>query len=187
MRKGSLQGLAGLAGLVNGRHAAHTGHCTKYKNIKSVAHRVGHSFLSDTNARVERSYWRIVPEALFGAAARIQAPEVEIDFLQRTVRPAELADEDVQAAVAHSAEWLPKLLASQNVEPAAIASARLTLTFDLSRQRSTLTIRTAQFKNSPVSSSSPTTAGWCIEPTRTTGGWLRHKVRPNVALQLTSE
>jgi hypothetical protein len=109
----------------------------KYKNIKSVAHNLGHSFLSDTNARGEGSRYVIVPEELFRAAARERVPQVRIDFIARTLEPAHLADSELQRAVEHYADWLPELLASQNISPEAVRGARLTLTFDYSRQRST--------------------------------------------------
>lgn len=109
----------------------------KYKNIKSVAHNLGHSFLSDTNATGERSSWTIVPELLFAEAARRQEPEVRIDFLTGEISPAALAIPEVKRSVEHYGRWLPALLESQSIEATSVVAAALTIRFDYSRTRRT--------------------------------------------------
>ena len=109
----------------------------KYKNIKSVAHNLGHSFLSDMNAVGEGSRYVIVPARLFEIAARARLPVVRIDFLARRVEPPEVRVPEVEQAVSLYANWLPHLCSSQNVSPETVVAATLTLTFDYERVRRT--------------------------------------------------
>ena len=111
----------------------------KYKNIKSVAHNLGHSFLSDMNAVSERhNEYRIVPAELFALAARASVPRVVVDFLARTVEPGELATPVVQQSVVNYARELFRLCETQNVDAASVRSARLVLDFDYGRRRTQL-------------------------------------------------
>ena len=107
----------------------------KYKNIKSVAHNIGHSFLSDTNAAMKESRYTIVPEELFARAARTQVPEVKIDLLTGDMEPNELRTPELEQAIQHFVRWLPSMLTSQNVAPEAVRSATLKLAFDYGRVR----------------------------------------------------
>lgn len=109
----------------------------KYKNIKSVAHNIGYSFLSDMNAVGEGSRYIIVPQRLFETAVEARLPEVHIDFLARHVEPPAAKIPEVEQAVGNYARWLPDLLASQNVSPEAVVGATLTLAFDYERVRRT--------------------------------------------------
>ena len=109
----------------------------KYKNIKSVAHNLGHSFLSDMNASGVGGGYTIVPELLFAAAESARAPEVRIDLIARTVSPHSLASAVVQDSVSNYARMLFRLCADQNVDAPAIRSATIAIAFDYSRTRCT--------------------------------------------------
>jgi hypothetical protein len=109
----------------------------KYKNIKSIAHNLGHSFLSDMNAVDVGGRYTIVPELLFADAERSREPEVRIDFISRTVVPAALASAAVQESVANYARMLFELCQHQNVDEHAIKGAVLTIAFDYERTRAT--------------------------------------------------
>jgi len=109
----------------------------KYKNIKSVAHNLGHSFLSDMNASGVGGGYTIVPELLFAAAASEQVPEARIDFIARTITPESLASAVVQESVSDYARMLFRLCADQNVDASAIRTATLAIAFDYSRTRCT--------------------------------------------------
>jgi hypothetical protein len=109
----------------------------KYKNIKSVAHNLGHSFLSDMNAVDVRGQYTIVPELLFADAKRGHEREVRIDLMARSIEPASLSTPPVQASVANYARMLFDLCANQNVDAQAIRRAVLTITFDYERRRTT--------------------------------------------------
>jgi hypothetical protein len=107
----------------------------KYRNIKSVAHNIGHSFLSDMNAVGSGGRYTIVPELLFRAAEREAVPFVRVDLLAGTVEPPSLALPEVREAVGYYVRRLPELLATQNVTPSAVTGARLTIEFDHSQRR----------------------------------------------------
>jgi hypothetical protein len=107
----------------------------KYKNIKSVAHNVGHSFLSDMNAVGSGSRHTIVPELLFRAAERECVREVRVNLLSGEIQPESVALPEVREAVNHYVRWLTELLASQNVSPSAVTGAVLGIQFDYSRRR----------------------------------------------------
>ena len=109
----------------------------KYKNIKSIAHNLGHSFLSDMNATESRGRYLFVPELLFAAAAAHSVPEVRIDFISREVAPSSVQSPELQESVMHYARMLYRLCHDQNVEERAIRGATLTLAFDYDRVRST--------------------------------------------------
>jgi hypothetical protein len=111
---------------------------TRYKTIGSVAHNLGHSFLSDTNAVMRDGQYIIVPQLLFAAVARDRIREVTIDLVARRIKPQSLRSSEIQDAIDHYAEWLPKLLASHGASAAVVSSAILSLEFDHSRVRRTL-------------------------------------------------
>jgi hypothetical protein len=107
----------------------------KYKNIKSVAHNIGHSFLSDMNAVMSGSRYTIVPELLFRASEREHVREVRINLLTGEIQPESIALPEVQEAVGHYVRGLAELLISQNVSLDAVTGAVLVIQFDYSRQR----------------------------------------------------
>ena len=110
----------------------------KYKNIKSVAHNIGHSFLSDMNGVMDDGHYVIVPRVLFHVAEQEGVSDVRIDLLTGTIDPPAVATAQVQEAVGHYVRRLPELLTSQSVLPAAVVGATLTIVFDYSRRRETI-------------------------------------------------
>ena len=107
----------------------------KYKNIKSVAHNLGHSFLSDMNLAGTWPDIVMVPNVIYEAAKALGEPLVRIDFYRGTVEPAAVAAEIVREAVEHYARGLPRLLESQSVLPSMVRAAELTLRFDFDVSR----------------------------------------------------
>ena len=110
----------------------------KYKNIKSVAHNIGHSFLSDMNARSQDGRYIIVPRLLFQTAEKGQIPRVTIDLVTGAIDPIEVATAELRDAVEYYVRWLPGMLTSQSVEATAVKGAKLSIDFDYSRRRETL-------------------------------------------------
>jgi hypothetical protein len=111
------------------------GSVPKYKNIKSVAHNFGHSFLSDMNLAGTWPDIVMVPDVIYRTARALGEPLVHIDFFHATVEPAAVATDIVQQAVRDYARGLPKLLESQSVLPAMVRGAELTLRFDFDASR----------------------------------------------------
>src|SRR4051812_6632744 len=111
------------------------GSVPKYKNIKSVAHNLGHSFLSDVNLAGTWPDIVMVPDMIYQAARASEEPLVRIDFFRKTVEPAAVATDIVREAVGHYARGLPRLLESQSVLPAMVTGAELTLRFDFDGAR----------------------------------------------------
>ena len=109
----------------------------KYRQIGGVAHNFGHSFLSDTNAVDDAGRYVIVPRVLFANAALERAPRVRIDFTTGAVEPPSLRTPEVERAIANYARWLPELMESHGLDPAAVVGAELTLTFDYDNVRRT--------------------------------------------------
>lgn len=117
----------------------------KYKNIKSVAHNLGHSFLSDMNAVTSRGKYEVVPDILFEQAAERRIPGLEIDFLSRQVVPPEMASDVTEQSVVNYGRELFRLCEAQGVDAASIKAATLTIEFDYTRQR-----RSPYFPDEPV-------------------------------------
>lgn len=107
----------------------------KYKHIKGVAHNLGHSFLSDTNAVMRDDVYTIVPAVLFRTATAARVSSVQLDFLQKTVNPPDLNSTELKQSLDHFQKWQPELLASHKVDPAIIRSATLRIAFDYTRTR----------------------------------------------------
>jgi hypothetical protein len=107
----------------------------KYKNIKSVAHNFGHSFLSDVNLGGTWPDIVMVPDVIYQAARASGQPLVRIDFFRGSVEPSAVATDIVLEAVGHYARGLPKLLESQFVLPAMVTGAELTLRFNFDGSR----------------------------------------------------
>ena len=107
----------------------------KYKNIKSVAHNLGHSFLSDMNSVGSGRAFTMVADAIYQAAKAAQVPVVRIDLISGTIEPSAIETKPIREAVAHYRRRLPELAVSQSVEPRMIRHATLTLQFDLTAGR----------------------------------------------------
>jgi hypothetical protein len=102
----------------------------KYKNIKSVAHNIGHSFLSDMNMLGSGRGFVLVPEEIYWVAKSANEPKIRIDLMTGEVEPQSVATRNITESAAIYARMLPKLLASQSVEPSMVRSAFLELEFD---------------------------------------------------------
>src|SRR5262245_182920 len=109
----------------------------KYKRIQGVAHNLGHSFLSDSNAVMRDGVYTIVPFVLFKAARTAAVPRVDIDLVNETIEPVELSLPELKQSVAFYRTWLPQLLQSHGVEPSVIRAATIAIVFDYSRDRHT--------------------------------------------------
>ena len=104
----------------------------KYKRLKSVAHNLGHSFLSDSNGL--GNPYEFVPPHLYQRARELGAASVVVDFLHERIDPEELKTPMLQTSIAWYRKQLPGLVESQGVPLSAITSAVLYLWFDLQEQ-----------------------------------------------------
>jgi hypothetical protein len=102
----------------------------KYKNIKSVAHNIGHSFLSDMNMLGSGKGYVLVPEEIYFVAKAANEPVVRIDLITAEIEPAAIATPNIRESVEIYTRKLPELLVSQSVEPQMVRSALLELRFD---------------------------------------------------------
>ena len=109
----------------------------KYKNIKSVAQNLGHSFLSDMNAITVRGQYTIVPALSFPAAARERVADVHLDLIRRDISPIALKSAEIEESPMWYARKLFALCHAQNVEERAIVGASIHITFDYTRARRT--------------------------------------------------
>ena len=107
----------------------------KYKLIRGVAHNLGHSFLSDSNAVMREGVYTIVPAVLFAAAKATAVPQVTINLLNEAIAPTELALPELAQAVSFYRNCLPQLLSSHGIDPSVIKGASITIDFDYSRTR----------------------------------------------------
>ena len=98
----------------------------KYKNIKSVIHNWTDSFLSIENYS-EQSYFS---QVLFEAASKCTAKKVVINILTSDISPKNVLTPSVSEFTKYCPWSFAKLLASQNVEPSMVSSARLEVEYD---------------------------------------------------------
>lgn len=104
---------------------------SKYKVLKSVAHNLGHSFLSDMNAAEPR--YTIVPELLYQSAKKLGLAHVRIDFKAGTIEPEDLRSRQIDRAIDNYRRALPDLIASQGVDPESVREAQMEIWFDFSQ------------------------------------------------------
>ena len=102
------------------------------KVLKSVAHNLGHSFLSLMNYGLDD----YVVEHLFKAARAADKPHVRIDMLNGIIEPPELRKPVIQEAVARYHAWLPRLVLSQGSSPDFLRSVQVDIRFDFSKAHS---------------------------------------------------
>ena len=100
----------------------------KYKVLKSVAHNLGHSFLSDMNTGDFKTF---VPETIFQLALENHSPRVDIDFINQTVSPKVFDVPDVAKSVECYLKMLHALVEDQGSSWDFVREARLRLEFDL--------------------------------------------------------
>jgi len=104
----------------------------KYKVLGSVAHNLGHSFLSDMNGVPGRGVrWVIVPERIYEIARDRGLDRVEIDFLSGSIEPKDFATREVQKAVGGYRKSLPDIVNRQGAHPSMVRAVTLELQFDL--------------------------------------------------------
>jgi len=102
---------------------------TNYKALKSVAHDLGRSFLSDKNT--VDSFKSYVPETLFALACDHALPRIQIDFFNGTITPTAFAVGDVLKSLSMYKRALPRIVESQGASWDAVRGAGLELVFDL--------------------------------------------------------
>src|SRR4051812_48639047 len=105
----------------------------RYKVLKSVAHSVGHSFTSLMNYR-DDDY---VMGHLLRRAREVGDGTLLVDILSGEAAPQSLLTRPVHEAIESYHAWFPKLVESHRTNRELIASARMTLTFDLAVNRPT--------------------------------------------------
>lgn len=104
---------------------------TKYKVLKSVAHNLGHSFLSDMNT--VDGFVSFVPQQLLDIATDTGEPTVIFDFVARIVQPPVFESPEAMKSLAMYADMLEDLVIRQGAARDMVIEARLTLSFDLER------------------------------------------------------
>ena len=102
----------------------------KYKNIKSVAHNIGHSFLSDMNMLGSGKGFVLVPEEIYWVAKAANEARVRIDLMTAEVDPPALATRNIRESAEIYSRKLSQLLQSQSVDPPMVRGAFLELEFD---------------------------------------------------------
>jgi hypothetical protein len=103
----------------------------RYKVLKSVAHSVGHSFTSLMNYRGDD----YVMGHLLRRAREVGDGTLLVDILSGEAAPQSLLTRPVREAVESYHTWFPKLVESHRTSLELIASARMTITFDLAVNR----------------------------------------------------
>jgi hypothetical protein len=98
-----------------------------YKVLRSVAHNVAHSYLSLMNYRAGG----YVVEHLHSTAHRAGEPRVEIDVKRGTIEPQPFRTPVLLESVADLQRWFGPLVHSQGAALDMVASARITIVFDL--------------------------------------------------------
>ena len=98
----------------------------KYKNIKSVIHNWADSFLSIENYS-DQSYFS---QVLFEVANKYAAKKIVINILTSDISPRKIITPNVSEFTKYCPWSFAKLLASQNVEPSMVSSARLEIVYD---------------------------------------------------------
>jgi hypothetical protein len=109
---------------------------SKYKVLKSVAHNLGHSFLSDMNT--VDSFGTFVPEIIFQLAQAHHLPRIAIDFLSGSIEPPQFAVADVRKSLEMYRGALPGLVESQGASWDVVRGAKLEIVFDLSMTKETM-------------------------------------------------
>ena len=101
----------------------------RYKVLRSVAHNLGHSYLSLVNW-AEGDY---VVEHLYQRAREAGEPVVRVDVLRGTIAPDAFATPVLLASAERLRAWFGPLVQSQGAALDMVSAARLEVTFDLAR------------------------------------------------------
>lgn len=105
----------------------------KYKVLKSVAHNLGHSFLSDMNA--VSPGWTIVPEILYQVAKAQGEQHIAVDFLSGEIDPPSLRTPEVAESIANYQRQLPSLVESQGAAMEMVHGVTLNIEFRFDEPR----------------------------------------------------
>ncbi|HEY3249875.1 MAG TPA: hypothetical protein VGK25_02045, partial [Ignavibacteria bacterium] len=99
----------------------------KYKNLKSVAHNLGHAFLSLMNYSGSNH----VIEHLFQKAKESGVNSIQIDFLNEIIEPPEFRIPDVINSLRNYRAYFPRDLESQKCSLEHIKEVKIKIIFDL--------------------------------------------------------
>lgn len=99
----------------------------RYKVLKSVAHNVGHSFLSDMNTM--DGFTSFVPQQLFDVARKTDEDTVTIDFLKESIEPKVFEAPHIVQSLQQYRAMLEDLVVAQGAEWSMVRGACLTLRF----------------------------------------------------------
>jgi hypothetical protein len=100
----------------------------KYKNLKSVAHNLGHAFFSSMNYRGSD----YIIEYLYKKAKEINKSDVIIDYLNEIIEPAEFRITEVLESLHNYREYLTRELNSQKCSIDYVKEIKMYINFDLS-------------------------------------------------------
>jgi len=103
----------------------------RYKVLKSVAHNLGHSYLSLMNYRAED----YVVEHLHRAARAANERRVIIDVLRGTIEPATVRTPVLLESAADQQRWLGRLVQTQGAALDMVSAASITVVFDFEGSR----------------------------------------------------
>jgi hypothetical protein len=151
----------------------------KYKNIKSVAHNIGHSFLSDMNMLRSGKAFVLVPEEIYSLAKAANEAVVEIDLMTGEVRPAAIASPNVLESAEIYSRKLPELLESQSVEPQMVRNALLELRFDFAHPHQSRSYPEVELPNVSCTVSLDDDRGITHQASQRTGAETDAHTRPN--------
>lgn len=102
----------------------------KYKNLKSVAHNLGHAFLSLMNYNAIGDNYII--EMLFQKAKKTGINSIDIDYLNEIIEPPEFRINGVMDSLKRYRKSLPEDLNRQSCSLDNIKSIKIFIVFDLS-------------------------------------------------------
>lgn len=103
----------------------------KYKVLKSIAHNLGHSYLSLVNYQADD----YIIEHLFRTAREANEPHVKIDVLRGTIEPSAFQTPVLLESVAQQRVFLGHLVQRQGAVLDMVTSARISIDFDFARTR----------------------------------------------------
>ena len=101
----------------------------RYKVLKSVAHNLGHAYLSLMNYRAGEH----VVTRLYHTARQCGEPRIEIDVRRGTIEPACFQTPVLCASVADLSGWFGHAVHSQGSALEMVDSVCMTIEFDLAR------------------------------------------------------
>ena len=103
----------------------------RYKTLKSVAHNLGHSFISTMNY----DFGDYILGHIQSKMRETNISRIEIDLITDTAYPKELLTPVINNALRKYSNWLPELLTDSNSDITFIQKADIAIEFDLSTSR----------------------------------------------------